>query len=325
MLACHACAVRAALFLLSSSAARALILDRETVVPGAQLKFKALLVADNQSHLFKPLQDRLRRQASPPVFYLFGDSTMRNQWMALCSLIAGTAEPSDPNPEGGPVRRLEENEKVAKRNYCTSSLGSAFLYHTWEPIEADFVEKTMSWGYPAPTVIYLNSGLHVLRGLGPAGQNWNKKRYQEFRDYEATFTSAIQKFSIVAPKAKVAVMLSHCICESLFVGEWGKQIADFGEDPVKATATCTAQLHEEGVQLSDVQVACQESMFLRQNIMRLNDRMTAAVRELQVMAPSIVDAFKLTDRRCEATFDGVHYNYLVLDELKLLFDALDIS
>jgi len=38
-----------------------------------------------------------------------------------------------------------------------------------------------------------------------------------------------------------------------------------------------------------------------------------------------VDAFSLTDGMCNSTFDGVHYNYHVLNELSMAFDALHLS
>jgi len=310
--------------------------SEEATVPGAQLKRNALLVADQKTHLYKPLRDRLKKQAKTPVIYFFGDSTMRNQWMAFCSIIRdGSGDDiSDPSPEGGgAVMRLEENSKVAQKNFCKSSIGAAFLYHTWEPMEAGFVEKVISWGYPAPTGIYLNSGLHVLRGLGPKGLEWNKQRYEEFRGLEAAYTSTVQRCSEVAPGAKIALMLSHCICEDFFTGAWGQEVADYKNDPVKATRNCTNELVGEGVNAADAQKGCIDSAFTRGGILQLNDRLRAANKGLESgglfhrhrEAPAIVDAFTLTDGMCNATFDGVHYNYHVLNELSMAFDALHIA
>jgi len=323
---------RAVVLVACASVARALVLDahagsEEASVPGAQLKRNALLVADQNTHLYKPLRDRLQKQAVTPVIYFFGDSTMRNQWMAFCSIIRdGSGEDiADPSPEGGgSVMRLEENSKVATRNFCKSSIGAAFLYHTWAPMEAGFVEKVMSWGYPAPTGIYLNSGLHVLRGLGPKGVEWNKERYEEFRGLEAFYTSTVQRCSEVAPAAKIALMLSHCICEDFFTGAWGQEVADYKKDPVMATRNCTEELVGEGVNAADAQTGCVDSAFTRGGILELNNRLLAANNGLQSKA-AIVDAFSLTDGMCNSTFDGVHYNFHVLNELSMAFDALHIA
>merc|ERR1719188_1395495 len=242
--------------------------------------------------------------------------------MALCSLLNGSKKPVDPNPVGGSVMRLEENEKVARRNWCQSSLGSAFLYHTWEPIEAGFVDKVVSWGYPPPTAIYVNSGLHVLRGLGPAGQNWTKQRYQEFHEYETHIASAVDRFHASSPDAKAILMLSHCICESVFFGAWGQQVADFNQNPAKAAESCASGLRNEGVESASAQSACEDSFFLRSKIQGLNKRALEAIKRVKTRVPEVVDAFTLTDGQCQASNDRVHYNSLVLNELKLLFDAL---
>jgi len=212
--------------------------------------------------------------------------------------------------------RLEEDYKVAKRNFCNSTTGAAFLYYTWEPLEAGFLEKVMSWGYPAPTGIYLNSGLHVLRGIGPRGLTWNRQKYEEFRGLEIAYTSTVQRCSEVVPAAKVALMLSHCICEDLL---WGKEV----EDVFKRT--CMDKLIEEGVKAADAQAACADSSFTRGGILQLNNRLLAANAGVQGKAPAIVDAFGLTDGQCNATLDGVHYDYHVLNELKMLFDALELA
>jgi len=324
---------RAVVLVACASVARALVLDAHAggegdAVPGAQLKRNALLVADQNTHLYKPLRDRLKKQAVTPVIYFFGDSTMRNQWMAFCSIIRDVSgeDIADPSPEGGgAVMRLEENSNVAQRNFCNSSIGAAFLYHTWEPMEAGFVEKVMSWGYPAPTGVYLNSGLHVLRGLGPKGAEWNKKRYEDFRGLEAAYTSTVQRCSEVAPAAKIALMLSHCICEDFFTGAWGQEVADQKKDPVMAARNCTNELIGEGVNAADAQAGCVDSAFTRGGILQLNNRFLAANKGLQSKAPAIVDAFSLTDGMCNSTFDGVHYNFHVLNELSMAFDALHID
>mmetsp|Transcript_78626 Transcript_78626/g.212855 ORF Transcript_78626/g.212855 Transcript_78626/m.212855 type:complete len:335 (-) Transcript_78626:107-1111(-) len=323
---------RAAIWLICASIAQSLVLDthvgsEEATVPGAQLKRHAIVVADGNTHLYKPLRDILAKQPSAPVIYFFGDSTMRNQWLAFCSIISASSgeEIADPNPEGGAIMRLEENHKVASRNFCNSTIGAAFLYHTWEPMEPGFVEKVISWGYPAPTGIYLNSGLHILRGLGPRGLDWNRQRYEEFRGLEAAYTATVQRCSEVAPAARIALMLSHCICEDFFTGAWGQEVADYKSDPVKATRNCTSELIGEGVGAADAQAGCIESAFTRGGILQLNNRLLAASKELQGKAPGIVDAFSLTDGMCNATFDGVHYNYHVLNELSMAFDAMGIA
>ena len=149
---------------------------------------------------------------------------------------------------------------------------------------------------------------HVGAGLwlqwptpfAPAPAAWTS--YAGFVGYEAALRRAAGQYARDAPGATVVASTTHSQCDAAFTRDF-RRVADEARrrGRVAASAGCAAWLRGR-----DASAA-------------LNARLRSALPDVDV-----VDAFALTDGRCEENLpgDAMHFHGLLYDELTLVLEAL---
>ena len=238
--------------------------------------------------------------ASTQYTILFvGDSTMRNQYVALCTAMEDLEMFHDP-----------ENA-FHDAATCTGLLGTTFVVASYVGVtqfEQNLGFIQLKYRLPAPDAIYVGAGLWQLwpdmvagtldggGTLPPAAFDlWPAQR--QWANYDAALNATLHAYEALHPRALV-VSTVHSPCAA-----WLPQSAF-------TTQACVQNLqlrhgadfaHASGARLA---AECKAGARGRSGVRALNSRLRAALaaydakRRRGHMRLALVDAFKLTDGRC---------------------------
>ena len=125
-------------------------------------------------------------------------------------------------------------------------------------------------------------------------------------------------------------MTAHAICEDRYNSDYARLVAQLRRDPRGFAVSCVRDLrHKMPMGMDDeVRAMCLDATFTRDGVARLNARLVgllrarAAASDSNVPRVAVVDAFALTDGRCNLTSDGRHYPAVALAEVRALLGHL---
>ena len=237
------------------------------------------------------------------MLFMFGDSTMRQQYDALLK-IKGWA----------PALTFRANYKDGMHHVAYHELkrqnerysGWAFNYSV-----AHFQHVSAQIG-PKPSVVYFNDALHYLH-LEPYRRWGGYSRWKNAEALAQTFVlNAKQAFG---SDVRFIFMKSHAVCTRKFNGKFAKGIFELESNPTAFAQACARRRPFN---------ECLESTFTSDGVHRLNSRVWNAIRG---MVHGVVDAYAITDGRCDytKTGDGRHYPSLVSQEIDSLVIQIELA
>jgi hypothetical protein len=274
------------------------------------------------------------------VLWLVGDSTFRNQYVALC-----TAMDSLDMAVG---KQLADKPRPAA---CTGRLGpTRMVVVFWEAVQFESKLRVMketkrAYGLPRPDAVYFGAGLWQLwptihvgnrrhRVRGPprwqaaakanrtAGIESMWAAYNGWRTYEHALNATLQAYHLLGAHS-IVVSNVHSPCSKWFA------------QPPATMELCVEGLRlRRGVSLPNAVADCHSGMRGSAGVDALNRKVmrttSAFSRGKDAPRVRLVDSFDLTHGRCELVADdrapvhdnGVHYVPLLYHELILLFEAL---
>lgn len=173
-------------------------------------------------------------------------------------------------------------------------------------------------GAPVDAVVF-GAGLWLQwpTPFAPALHAWTS--YAGFVGYETTLQQAVAQYARDAPRSVIIAATTHSQCDAAFTHDF-RRVADDAKarGRERASAGCAAWLrdHLNGV---DAVRDCAAGLRGREASRALNARLRGALPDL-----GVVDAFALTDGRCEKNLpgDAIHFHGLLYDELTLVLEAL---
>jgi len=264
-----------------------------------------LIDAEN-GKMFRPMMAKLFHQGWSSVIYFIGDSTMRNQFLAFCSVLTGEAV-----------------TKVDPYDYYTTFVckaGGHSAVFEWASIfNYTVVDGLLRRGYPTPTVVYVNNGLWILH-MEPSWSWTTVDGYRAWENYEADLQQTLQGYRQAAPQASIVFMNTHSVCEEAYGGDYKRILALYRSNRSVAAEPCVKRLSSMGYFHDDAEEKCVKGFRVDANAQLLNVRLQNTLGKLQNV--KVVDAHGITRQRCDCSPDGIHYNALVLEELKHLFVQL---
>ena len=224
---------------------------------------------------------------------------------------------------GGPVDAVVFGAGLRGNQAVTSAvlrtIAETFVsLHAIEPLRSRGRRRVDGAGRP-------KFDCHVGAGLwlqwptpfAPAPAAWTS--YAGFVGYEAALRRAAGQYARDAPGATVVASTTHSQCDAAFTRDF-RRVADEARRRGReaASAGCAAWLRDR---FGDVDAArhCAAGLRGRDASAALNARLRSALPDVDV-----VDAFALTDGRCEENLpgDAMHFHGLLYDELTLVLEAL---
>jgi hypothetical protein len=256
----------------------------------------------------------------PRVMYFVGDSTIRNQFLAFCSVLTGhTLEAYSHETTSQPE---------AEFLLCTGHFGSQPI-RLVSPETPDIAAAARIFHAP-PDVVYIGLGLWLMWPVPFVRHDWAS--WGPWASYETTIVGALERIAYAFPPAKVAITTTHSVCKAF--------TPTTRTTPSECADSVLRQAKERGANMTRAAAArdCKLGFRTRAASVALNDRLHFAVQSYGRLRPSarqpaLVDAFALTDGRCDACGhggsadpcepgDGIHFSRLLFDELELLARAL---
>jgi len=241
--------------------------------------------------------------------HMVGDSTMRNQWSALCSLLS--------------ERKLPEPTDLVASPPCTGEgwgykrLIATGTFNRLKPIVASQMPGILAAATKAYNVSHFDaiyfgsSALHLLqlfpvRELGDA-----------FYPNAANFEEGISEMQQVAKSFSSCPIFQtmHYICDHLYFGTWAKALKDnYSGDESKLQNICQKRFPESvGV--------CMNFSFTSKGSTAVAQIERRGI-ELAKSAVGIVDTYAMTYKQCWASSDGRHYLKLLPLFLKALSEQV---
>jgi hypothetical protein len=270
---------------------------------------------------------------SDVTMYMFGDSVMRHQFLGVCF---ATGDPSEELYQATFVPGKLHTCKVPLPSGGT--LTAAFMGKDDAAIHNPDLLDTMqkSVGSP-PDVLYFGTALHYLH-LMPF-KTWSL--YSNWLNYEGDLIEFLSHPAVQKVK-KVVFMKAHSVCEEKYTGDWGKQVDNIRQDPMKSVGDCVEYVSKKLQQDPDVsgfgsfaehdtsvQAAhCLSGFMTSDGAAKLNARAMHSIdvwnSNKALRSVDVVDAFKLTENKCEFTNtgDGRHFPKLIYKELSELLATL---
>jgi len=243
--------------------------------------------------------------------HMVGDSTMRNQWSALCSLFAGSPRKLPQPTNMMPSIQCIGNGWGHKRLIATGT------FDFMKPIVASQMPEILTAATKAYNISRFNvitfgsTALHVLqlfpyRDLGDSF--WPKA--VNFEDDISQMLKTVQMFTSCPIFQTV-----HYICDNLFDGKWAEAIKDnYSGNNSNLQSICQKRLPES----IDVCTSFSFTSKGSTSVAQIERRKIEAARP----AVGIVDTYAMTYKQCWATKDGVHYVKLIPLFLKALSDQV---
>ncbi len=269
-----------------------------------------------------------------------GDSTMRNQMIALCLAVQGQWWVA-PTPEYARTQELlrRGNHSWGAEVFCGAGPLNLTLAYTPSivPITPARRVEDNGWGF-TPTALYMSSGLWLMwpEILTSNLPQWDESTYRAWREYGPSMQRAASAAVGLAPQAAVAVATTHSLC----VHQFGSSMRNIVTQPYLATGACATSLQAElppeehslrdpsrPATFDDLRLDCAEGLRTREAAIGLNGRLRDALAQLPLGSRAqvrVVDLFNLTDGRCEMNVgnDPMHFHALLFDEVALLLTSL---
>jgi len=262
--------------------------------------------AEARTHLSSELKGRLGR-VRKQVIYVFGDSLIRNQFMALCGVVNSSEVPG----QGG-------------FSQCDSKEVHALFFYLEEShwYTGGLVKSAISKGYPVPSIVYLHIGTHLLH-LAPA-RPMTPDMFSNLDGYSWMLQDVLKEFRKDAPLAQLNVMTTFSLCENMYEGDWLRIATKSNANPSKAAQPCVTAMAQRRIQKDVAQSVCEQTFLTRAGSWYIRESIREAVSTLEGWSgapPFVVDMWELTDGHCDLCDDGRHYNRMVLSQLSVFFAA----
>ena len=282
-----------------------------TVNETAQRKFMRLNVGLDETS-YDEVSSGIKKRADEYRIHIVGDSTMRNQWLALCSLL------------NVPLRELEvRNGSTSSRQCIGEGWGYRRLIATGtfdrsKPIASKNLSKIITNALKAYTathfnVIYFGStALHMLQLFPPydiGDKYWPlaanlKHEVSEMIRVVRTFTSC------------PIFQTMHYVCDGLFTGEWAQALRDnYGENRTELNSICRKRLPR-------APKVCEDFSMTSEGSIKVAQIERHGIESSSYPNIGVVDTFSLTYKQCWATNDGRHYLKLLPLCLKSLSERV---
>eukprot|EP00521_Asterionellopsis_glacialis_P009051 CAMPEP_0195282052 /NCGR_PEP_ID=MMETSP0707-20130614/1102_1 /TAXON_ID=33640 /ORGANISM="Asterionellopsis glacialis, Strain CCMP134" /LENGTH=358 /DNA_ID=CAMNT_0040341003 /DNA_START=80 /DNA_END=1156 /DNA_ORIENTATION=+ len=260
------------------------------------------------------------------TIYMLGDSTMRGQFRELCNKWT-------PNRIINDIRLIEpinpDDPEEDLIRMCSNKMGTTILfrYQTWfQPGSVGLMETKFrnflagSSDSSKPSVIYFNGGLHLLHLYPYYGFRLLWPVYKNIERHAIQF---VRNAKLLAPDAVVVYMNSHDICEDKYKAGWATAVRNLKNNPMSVANPCAEHLKRKyNVKRRFATKACLNSTFTSDGVRNLNGRIERAIASVvqkdNIGKVGCVDAFAITEGRCEDTIDGRHYQRRVPQELNSL-------
>jgi hypothetical protein len=283
-------------------------LSSETGIhPLTQTGFDEAEALTNLSSRLKGRLGRVHKQ----VIYFFGDSLIRNQFVALCGIVNSNKVPDLELDQGG-------------FPHCDSKEVHAVFFYLEEfrSFTGGLVKRAMSEGHPVPSIVYLHVGTHLLH-LHPA-RPMSPDMFNNLDDYSWLLQDVLTDFRKAAPLAQLNVMTTFSLCENMYEGDWLRIARKSNSNPSVAAQSCATAMAQHRIKRDVAQDVCEQTFLTRAGSWYIRESVREAVSNLEGWSgalPIIADMWKLTDGRCDLCDDGRHYNRLVLRQLSTFFTA----
>eukprot|EP00747_Dinoflagellata_sp_TGD_P121710 gnl/TRDRNA2_/TRDRNA2_173478_c0_seq3.p1 gnl/TRDRNA2_/TRDRNA2_173478_c0~~gnl/TRDRNA2_/TRDRNA2_173478_c0_seq3.p1 ORF type:complete len:365 (-),score=28.35 gnl/TRDRNA2_/TRDRNA2_173478_c0_seq3:158-1252(-) len=137
--------------------------------------------------------------------------------------------------------------------------------------------------------------------------------YNGFIELEQWMHDDIAAYKAIAKH--VVIMTPNYVCEDRYSGEWYSSTHGSRENE---TLACIESLkvnqnaHGFWPRQQDASTNCRQGWFTADGARHLRDRMIRVARKEGV---PIVDAFKITEKKCSRTKDGVHYDEALVTKM----------
>jgi len=238
--------------------------------------------------------------------HMIGDSTTRNQWLALCSLLGEGELPEPPS--------LQPSPPCIGEGWGHKQLIATGTFDRESPINSSRMAEILTTAHQAYNVsrfdvIYFGStALHLLR-LYPAFDLHNR-HWPMAMDFVHEVSEMIR---IVRAFSSCPIFHTmHYVCDSLFYLNWKKALQQtYKSNTSKLQNFCQERAPPEALEVCKTFSMTTEGSI---NVARLERHGL----ELSNDSISVVDTFALTYKQCWASKDGVHYLKLLPIQLKLL-------
>lgn len=262
---------------------------------------------------------QLEQAVRQEVLYMVGDSTFRNQFMALCLAIGGVIDWGDVE-----LKSLPWAPSTCRGRLGTARVIAVFASSLGWSAEAVPTMRTVLKGMPPPTAIYVGAGLW-LQWPAPFEDpptKWMAKK--SFAQYEIQLDNVLDAYGSISPVVLVSTV--HAQCEERFRAEWAEVVKNRRASVESCAGWLLHNDQHDGQPLEALRELCRLGLRTRNGSHALNERLRAAIsqRKRRVPAVHIVDTFALTDGRCDQNLpnDGVHFHFLLYEELSLVFATL---
>jgi len=282
-----------------------------TVNETGQRKFMRLNVGLDETS-YNEVSSGINRQTKEYRIHMVGDSTMRNQWLALCSLF------------NVPLKELElRNGSTSSRQCIGEGWGYKRLIATGtfdrsKPIAPENFPRIISTALKAYhtsrfDVIYFGStALHMLQ-LFPTydigDKYWPlainlKREVSEMIRIVQTFTSC------------PIFQTMHYVCDSLFTGQWAQALRDnYSKNKTELRSICRKRL-------PSTPRVCEDFSMTSEGSTKVAQIERHGIQTSSYPGIGVVDTYSLTYKQCWATNDGRHYLKLLPLCLKSLSEQV---
>jgi len=241
-----------------------------------------------------------------------GDSTTRNQWLALCILL-------EPSKEQESTTRPVPSRQCIGEGWGYRRLIATGTFDYVKPIPASKMPQIIGVALNAYNIsrfdaIYFGStALHALH-LFPAFD----KRGDTDWPIAVNFKQDVsEKINVVRRLTSCPIFQTmHYICDSLFTGEWAQAKHDnYGGNRTGLRSICRKRLPYA------VQV-CEDFSMTSEGSTKVAQIERHGVESSNYPNIGVVDTFSLTYKQCWATNDGRHYDKLLPLCLKSLSERI---
>jgi len=265
--------------------------------------------------------------------YMLGDSTVFHQAKGAC--MAATKHfqvPDGPwsKPGFGKLMMLPEPPvELTKR----SGFADATHFKCEIPLPKNGKLTIVYWGIgrpphdfddlkymaklygPKPDVFYFGAGLHYMH-MEPS-MHWHEAAFEAYKNLEKDVPKFLSS-SMVKASPTVVYFKTHAICDERYQAAFMNILHDLKNLPQQGTAEkCVASV-SKALHTNVTSQECLDSYMVRENAMKLNNRIMAALNKCQGKQVKYVDGFGITDvDKCAHSDygDGRHYTQLVPREL----------
>jgi len=242
--------------------------------------------------------------------HMVGDSTTRNQFLAMCSQLV--------SPKNLPTEliNLRPSPKCVGDGWGYKRLIVTGTFDRINPIPASLMPEILTTAQKAykikqfDAVYFGSTAIHLLRSfpaLEPSNFTWAKTI-----NFEENVSDMIRVVKMFTPCPIFHTM--HYVCDSLFYGKRADALKELN-DQSQLQSVCQKWTEPRSIE------ACMTFLMSTKGSMYVARAERRGI-ELLNSSVAVVDTFTLTYKQCWASNDGVHYIKLLPLHIQLLSERV---